>query len=223
MPKSLFITGTDTNVGKTYITCQLLRQYRHAAGINAVGMKPVTSGMQKINGRWINEDIEQIYQASDRVVSRKLINQYAFPPFSAPHQAAAEAGKSISLQKIKDSHAQLEKCTEQVIVEGAGGLMTPLNNEETFVDLAQQLEMDIVLVIAIRLGCINHALLTKQVIQANKIHFAGWVANYPQAGQDRDQTIEKSLQSRLNAPLLGIMPWEPSCETKTNLDLSHLI
>ncbi|MCW8965010.1 MAG: dethiobiotin synthase [Gammaproteobacteria bacterium] len=221
MSNGLFVAGTDTEVGKTFITCQLLRQYR-LDGVNAVGMKPVASGMQQVDGQWVNEDVEQIYQASGGIIGRELINQYAFSPFIAPHQAAQESGKSISLQKIEDGYTQLVERAERVIVEGAGGLMTPLNDKETFVDLVQRLQLDVILVVAIRLGCINHALLTQQVMQAGKIRFTGWVANYPEAAQSRDQAIEESLEKRLDAPLLGVMSWDPSREFVRNLDLCQI-
>ena len=219
MSKGLFIVGTDTEVGKTYVTCQLIRQYRRA-GVDAVGLKPVASGMQEVDGQWINEDIEQIWQASDEVVSRELINQYAFTPFIAPHLAAAEAGELISLQKLEDGYARLAERAELVIVEGAGGLMTPLNDSETFVDLIQQLDVGVVLVVAIRLGCINHALLTQQAMQSANIRFVGWVANYPAAGLCADTQIETTLKKRLSAPCLGVLSYGESAYQTPSLDMT---
>jgi dethiobiotin synthetase len=219
MNKGLFIAGTDTEVGKTYVTCQLIREYRRA-GVDAVGMKPVASGMQEVDGQWINEDIEQIWQVSDEVVSRELINQYAFTPFIAPHLAAAEAGELISLQKIEDSYARLAERAKLVIVEGAGGLMTPLNDSETFVDLIQQLDIGVVLVVAIRLGCINHALLTQQAMQSANIKFVGWVANYPAAELCADTQIETTLKKRLGAPCLGALSYGGGAHQVPSLDMA---
>lgn len=221
MAKGLFIAGTDTEVGKTYVACQLIRQYRHA-GVEAVGMKPVASGLSKVSGRWLNEDVEQILLASDGVADRGLINQYAFTPFIAPHLAAVKAEQPISLQVISDAYWQLASASELVIVEGAGGLMTPLNQTETFIDLVQQLELEVVLVVAIRLGCINHALLTQQAMLSANIHFAGWVANYPDKNMLADIEVEESLKKRLNAPLLGVLPCFEAPSAGEILDLSRL-
>ena len=219
MAKGLFITGTDTEVGKTYVTCQLIRQYRRA-GVEAVGMKPVASGLREVAGRWQNEDIEQIWQAADGVVERELINQFAFRAFIAPHLAAAQVDEPINMSKIIQAYQQLQACAQLVVVEGAGGLLTPLNESQSFVDLAQALKLDVILVVAIRLGCINHALLTQQAILGSGLSFAGWVANYPAAESARELAIEKSLDARLSAPLMAVMPWCSPGDLPEGLDLS---
>ncbi len=218
--KGLFIAGTDTEVGKTFVTCQMIRQLRHA-GIPTLGMKPVASGMQQQDGKWLNEDIEKIQQACNGEAPAKLLNQYAYEPFIAPHLAAAQAGESISVDVIYRAYHELAARARVVLVEGAGGLMTPLNADQTFMDLAVRLQLDVVLVVAIRLGCINHALLTQQAMQSTNLNFVGWVANYPLAGK-ADEAVEKSLISRLDAPLLGVVPNDPEHDNVQELDLGWL-
>jgi len=190
--------------------------------IDAVGMKPIASGMQEIEGDWVNEDVQQILQASGGQVDRELVNQYAFDPFIAPHIAAAATDCAISINKITAAYEALATSAERVIVEGAGGLMTPLNETQTFVDLIHQLELGVVLVVAVRLGCINHALLTQQVLRAEGMNFVGWVANYPDPQQPRDIAIEESLKTRLHAPLLGAIPWDSLAENSSMLDISQI-
>ena len=214
--RGLFVAGTDTEVGKTFVTCQMIRQLRHA-GIPTLGMKPVASGMQLIDGEWRNQDIDEIQQACNGEVAPELLNQYAYEPFIAPHLAAAQLGESISLDVIGRAYRELVGRCRFVVVEGAGGLMTPLNADQTFADLAIGLELPVVLVVAIRLGCINHALLSQQVMQSMNIRFVGWVANYPEAGEP-DEGIENSLVSRLDAPLLGVIPFDPSGNHVQELD-----
>ena len=219
--KGLFIAGTDTGVGKTYAACQIIRQYRRV-GVGAVAMKPIASGMTEVYGQWLNEDVEQISLAAEGIVNRELVNQYAFRPFIAPHLAAAEAGGPISLKIIADAYTQLASRAELVIVEGAGGLMTPLNDRQTFVELIQQLQLEVVLVVAIRLGCINHALMSQQVMLSANIKFSGWIANYPHKNMPADIEIEESLKKRLHAPLLGVLPFFETPSAGEMLDLSRL-
>lgn len=216
--KGVFIAGTDTEIGKTHITCLMLRQLRRA-GINAVGMKPVASGLQMVEGRWCNEDVEKIWQASQGQVERPLLNQYAYEPFIAPHVAAARAGEVISLGPIHDAYRTLQAQADIVIVEGAGGLMTPLNERQTFIDLVKQLALDVVLVVGIRLGCINHALLTQQAMRSAGLNCLGWVANYPQETTPESRETLDSLQARLKAPMLGVIPWGESGNAVQEFDL----
>ena len=220
MVKGIFIAGTDTGVGKTYVTCHLLEQYR-ALGVNAAGMKPVASGMSMKDGRWANEDVELIWQASGQAFPRQLINQYVYQPFIAPHLAAKQSGELIALAPVEQSFWQLEELADVVIVEGAGGLMTPINDHQTYVELARALELQVILVVAIRLGCINHALLTQQVLQQSKIPFAGWVANYTEAEELMPEVV-RSLEDRLNAPLLGVLPWNRRGDSSVDLNLGLL-
>ena len=203
--KGMLVVGTDTGVGKTYVTCQLLRGLRQH-GVDAVGMKPVASGMVEKAGVWVNEDVEAIAQACDYRLDQKIINPYCYRPFIAPHLAAREVGEEIDLGRIEACYRQLGQQAELVVVEGAGGLMTPLTASETFIDLARRLSIPVLLVTAIRLGCINHSLLTAEALVANQLSLMGWIANYPDSGVPRNIGVEGAIEDRLQAPLLGIFP-----------------
>ena len=220
MARGIFIAGTDTGVGKTYVTCRLLEQYR-ALGVEAAGMKPVASGMSMINGQWVNEDVELIWQASARAFPLELINQYAYRPFVAPHLAAEQSGALITIALVEQSFRRLEALADVVVVEGAGGLMTPINDRQTYVELVRALALEVILVVAIRLGCINHALLTQQVLQQSGIPFVGWVANYAGPEEPMPEVV-RSLEDRLNAPLLGVLPWDGRGNAPVDLKLDLL-
>ena len=219
---SFFIAGTDTGVGKTRIACQILRQLREK-GINAAGAKPIASGMQEINGQWLNEDIQAIQEATERKFSLELVNQYRYEPYVAPHIAAMYRGEEIDARVILDCFFHLAMQSDLVIVEGAGGLMTPLNETQTFLDLVKLLELPVVLVVAVRLGCINHALLSQQVLESAGIPLLAWVANYPAADIRRDIAVEESLASRLQVPLLGVVPWLSESVNTEMFDLERLV
>ncbi len=217
----LFIAGTDTGVGKTRIACQILRQLREK-GINAAGAKPIASGMQEMHGQWLNEDIQAIQEATERQFSLELVNQYRYEPYIAPHIAAMCRGEEIDVRVILDCFRRLAAQSDLVVVEGAGGLMTPLNETQTFLDLVELLKLPVVLVVAVRLGCINHALLSQRVLESAGIPLLAWVANYPAADMTRDIAVEESLASRLHAPLLGVVPWLSESVNTETLDLERL-
>ena len=218
---SLFITGTDTGVGKTRIACALLCALA-AAGKTTVGMKPVAAGRE--NGRW--EDVEALLDASSVRPPRELVNPYAFEPAIAPHIAAELAGEKIDIEKIAVAHTQLCRLADIVVVEGAGGFMIPLNVAETSADLAVRLNTPIVLVVGMRLGCLNHTLLTWRAINALGLRCAGWVANciLPEMAQ-LERNIG-SVEDRLDCPLLGTVPYQPQMsadEAATYLNVHHLL
>ncbi len=176
MIQAFFITGTDTGVGKTYVACKLIRDYA-AQGYKVVGMKPVAAGCELVDGEWVNEDVLRLTQASNVVVPRDLINPYSFKEPIAPHIAAEKAGVKIEMEVIKRAFDQLAEVADIVIVEGAGGFLVPLNNQQTIADLAAALNIPIVLVVGMKLGCINHALLSVEAIKARQLTLHGWVAN----------------------------------------------
>jgi len=176
MKQAFFITGTDTGIGKTYVACKLIQQYI-AQGYKVVGMKPVAAGCELINGEWVNDDVVKLEIASNVKAPRKLTNPYSFKEPIAPHIAAELAGEAIDITVIKQAFDALSELADIVIVEGAGGFLVPLNDAETMADLAGILNIPIILVVGIRLGCINHALLTAQAIQAINVSLAGWIAN----------------------------------------------
>lgn len=221
---SLMVVGTDTEVGKTYVTALLLRQLRKA-GIRAAGMKPVASGVVMQDGNRVNEDIEVIMQATDHEYPLELVNQYLYEPFIAPHIVAERLGQLVEISRIERAYASLGEISDCVVVESAGGLLTPLNDDESFLNLALQLNLPVLLVVGVRLGCINHALLTQQTLKQAGVPILGWVANYPQAGKV-DESIEQSLKTRISAPLLGVFQYRPlgneSAKNRVFFDLDSI-
>jgi dethiobiotin synthetase len=176
MQQSFFITGTDTEVGKTYIACKLIKHYV-ALGYKVVGMKPVAAGCDWVDGAWLNEDVKLLTAASNVQAPTHLINPYSFKEPIAPHIAAQHEGVTIDLQLIADAYQQLTQLADIVIVEGAGGLLVPLGNDHTLADLVAQLNIPIILVVGLKLGCINHALLTYEVIRQRQLKLDSWLAN----------------------------------------------
>ncbi len=176
MKQAFFITGTDTGVGKTYVACQLIQKYI-AQGYKVVGMKPVAAGCDLVDGEWVNDDVLKLEAASNVKAPRALINPYSFKEPIAPHIAAELAGEVIEIEVIKQAFDSLSELADIVIVEGAGGYLVPLNCTDSMADLASALNIPIILIVGIKLGCINHTLLTIEAISARKSRLEGWVAN----------------------------------------------
>lgn len=220
--RDFFITGTDTGVGKTVVAAALLDAFAHA-GERVIGMKPVASGMREGVFRHANEDVEALVAASNVDVSIDLINPYCFEPPIAPHLAAQQAGCVISIEHIRACYESLAALAGCVIVEGAGGLLVPLNATEDWCDLVQALQMPVILVVGMRLGCLNHALLTADALHRRGLFLAGWVANRIEADMPLfDENVE-TLRARLSAPLVGIMPHAPDADrAREALDLETL-
>jgi dethiobiotin synthetase len=202
MTVSLFITGTDTGVGKTFVACALLRALaRHHAKV--VGMKPVAAGALRHGDGWANEDTLALRAASTVGVPGELDNPVLLPEPLSPHIAAERAGRPITLGPIVEAHRALTRLADVVVVEGAGGFLVPLSDTLTGADLAQALGLPVVLVVGLRLGCLSHALLSTEAIAARGLVLAGWVANRidPQMAAV-DENID-TLRRRLAAPLLA--------------------
>ena len=197
-----FITGTDTEVGKTFSTCALLHLLRHR-GVLAVGMKPVAAGTDA-DGK--NDDVEALVAASGVAAPRELINPYLFAPPVAPHIAAKEAGCRIEIDRIVSAFEQLRGLADCVLVEGVGGFCVPLDEHSDTADLARRLGLPVILVVGMRLGCINHALLTQQAIEASGLRLAGWIANRIDRDMARFEENLGALTQRMRAPLLGVIP-----------------
>ena len=197
-----FITGTDTGVGKTLISCALLHGFA-ARGKSVVGMKPVAAGC---DDRDQNEDVRQLRAASNILASGGQINPYCFAQAVAPHLAARFVGVRINFARIEESFSELKAQADVVIVEGVGGFVVPLNDKQDGADLAAQLGLPIILVVGMRLGCLNHALLTAEAIAARGLTLAGWVANMLDADMAMPQENIAALRQRIHAPLLGIVP-----------------
>lgn len=213
-----FVTGTDTNVGKTLIACALLHGFA-AQGKRVVGMKPISAGCGD-NG--IHEDVMQLRAASNVLASLGQVNPYCFVPAVAPHLAAQFAGIIINLERIVASFTELAGQADVVIVEGAGGFLVPLNDREDSVDLAAQLGLPIILVVGMRLGCLNHALLTVQAIAAQGLILAGWVANCVEENMPMLDENIAALQQRIAAPMLGVVPYQAQPATKVAANFLNL-
>ena len=202
--RAMFVTGTDTDAGKTYISAALLRHFA-AQSLRVVGMKPVASGATELDGVLHNSDVTQLRQASNVQADMRWINPYCFAPAIAPHIAAQQAGVAIDLQQIKQAYEQLCGMADVVVVEGAGGWLVPLNGQQTIADLAQLLDIPIVLVVRIRLGCINHALLSVADIQRRGLTLWGWVANCMEDEMPVMQENIATLQQLIAAPCLAVV------------------
>ena len=203
MNRAFFVIGTDTGVGKTHVTCALLHATRRL-GLTAVGMKPIAAGTDD-EGR--NDDVTQLLAASSVQPPLEWMNPYRYAPPIAPHIAAAEAGQPIDLAVIRQALERLRTVAEVVWVEGVGGFQVPLDARYDTADLAQRLALPVVLVVGMRLGCLNHALLTAEAIANRSLTLAGWVANRIDPAMARFEANLDTLQTRLNAPLLGVVPY----------------
>lgn len=205
MKRGYFITGTDTGVGKTLIAAALIHGFA-AAGGRVVGMKPVAAGAELSDGQWLNEDVSQLRAAANVDAPLASVNPYVFAPPIAPHIAASQAGVAVSLDKIKTAFADMAELADVVVVEGAGGFLVPLNDRQDMGDLAVELDLPVILVVGMRLGCINHALLTVAAIESRGLPLAGWVANVVDAEMPYLEENLATLRQRIAAPHLGTVP-----------------
>lgn len=208
MKQAYFITGTDTGVGKTFVSCALLRAFA-AQGLRVVGMKPVAAGCRSEHGRLVSDDVAQLLAAGNVEADRDAVNPYAFEPTLAPHIAAAMAGTHIRLEPILERFAMLQAQADVVIVEGVGGFRVPLSDSQDTADLAVALQLPVVLVVGMRLGCLNHALLSSDAISRSGLRLAGWVANQVEPGMPALRDNIAALELRLPAPHIATLPFQP--------------
>jgi len=204
MTQHIFVTGTDTEVGKTRISVGLIKVLQQQ-GLRVAAMKPVASGCEWRDGQLQNEDALALSQQADIKLPYLQVNPYAFEPAIAPHLAAKQVGETISLTVLESQFTAMRLQADAVVVEGAGGWLVPLNDQQTIADLAKALKLPVVLVVAIKLGCINHALLTVQAIADSGLKLVGWVAN-DFLDDSQSTAIIQSLKQRIAAPCLGIVP-----------------
>lgn len=203
MSRSFFVTGTDTEVGKTAVSCALLHAAR-TAGLTTAAVKPVAAGCDA-DGH--NEDALALQAAMTLALPYAQVNPVALQPAIAPHIAAAQAGRSLHADRLAGfCRGVMHSGADLVLVEGAGGWRVPLGPRETLADVAITLGIDVIMVVAMRLGCINHALLTAEAIRADGLRLAGWVANQPAAAMACHAENLDTLQALLPAPLLGEIP-----------------
>jgi len=205
-----FITGTDTGVGKTWVTLALMRALQDKGKV-VVGMKPVASGCTKIDEDLHNDDAVKILQQSSKRPSQtldyKTVNPYAFEQAVAPHIAAGLAGVKIDIEKIADDFYLLKEGADCVLVEGIGGWCVPLGSEDMLADLVKRLDLQVILIIGLRLGCINHALSTVRAIQADGVNLCGWMTSQLDPDYAFLEETMMTLQARISAPLLGNLPY----------------
>lgn len=206
MTAGVFVTGTDTEVGKTLVSCALLMHLRETHE-RVIGMKPVAAGTFKTpDGSQDNEDAVALREAGTVRVPREWGNPYCLPLPMSPHLAARAAGQRIDVPTLADRYRQLAERADAVVVEGAGGFLVPLNERDTIADLAQALALPVLLVVGLRLGCLNHALLTQEAIAARGLKLVGWVANRIDPGMAGLEDNIATLCERLQAPLWADVP-----------------
>lgn len=204
--QAFFITGTDTDVGKTYIASALVKHFCEQ-GLQALGMKPVAAGAEMVNGLLLNSDVTELIKVGNVDADLKLINPYVFAPAIAPHIAAEQAGIRVSLDNIQQSFDVLQTKADVVVVEGAGGFRVPINREQTMADLAVKLNLPIILVVGIRLGCINHALMTAGSIRAAGLNLVGWVANRIDPNMPAIEENIATLKAMIKAACIADVAW----------------
>ncbi len=209
----LFVTGTDTGVGKTRIAAALCVAYA-ARRKRVAAMKPVASGCMQTEDGLRNEDAEALLAAMTVRAAYGDVNPYAFEPAIAPHIAAMEAGCPIDFGVLDGCYKRLCRQSDVIIVEGAGGWLAPLDATRTFADLAVRWQLDVVLVVGLRLGCLNHALLTAEAIEARGLKLAGWVGNSVDPDFERREANTDTLRLRLAANCLGLIPYSPGSSAR---------
>jgi dethiobiotin synthetase len=209
-PRSFFVAGTDTEVGKTLASCALLRAFA-ARGMSTAAMKPVAAGAEQDDGGvWRNEDAEALAAAATVTVPRELSTPYLLREPAAPHLVAARAGVTLDIGHMARCHRDIASRADVTIVEGAGGFRVPLDERRDMGDLAGALGLPVILVVGMRLGCLNHALLTAESIAARGLRLAGWIANTVDPTMRMLEENVATLRGRFaadhGAPLLGTIP-----------------
>jgi len=210
--QGIFVTGTDTGIGKTVVSCQLMDALARE-GNKVIGMKPIASGAEKQNGIFKNEDALQLIEHANVDVPYELINPFCFEPAIAPHIAAKQSGEQIDFKVIEKAYHELTKQADWVVVEGVGGWSVPLSNKHKVADIPTRLNLPVVLVVGMRLGCINHALLTAEVIRNNGNNLVGWIANKIDQNMPVYEENLQTLKDMLGCPIIGQVPYFPAGQT----------
>ena len=205
MSQAYFITGTDTEIGKTHATCALLAA-ADLNGLRAVALKPVAAGTDA-TGR--NEDVVRLMAASNVALPERTVNPWLLKEPLSPHIAARLAGVEITAATIIETFHLADERTDLLLVEGVGGLYAPLSDTLTQPELIRQLDIPVILVVGLRLGCLNHALLTAAAIEKEGLQFAGWIGNQIDPAFQASAENIQTLNERLNAPCLGVLPYDP--------------
>src|SRR5471032_1815788 len=200
-----FVTGTDTEIGKTLISSAILHTLVQS-GVRACGMKPVAAGAEQRDGVWHNDDCDQLIAAGNVTLPQNITTPFLLREAAAPHIAAELEDQYISPVPILAAYLEVSAASDAVVVEGVGGFRVPLNESFDTADLAEQLDLPVVLVVGLRLGCISHALLTVEAIEARGLRLAGWVANETQDDMAFADENVAALEQRISTPLLGRVP-----------------
>ncbi len=226
---SVFVTGTDTEIGKTFASCALLHGFARA-GLRAAAMKPVAAGAFERDGAWHNEDADALDAAANTPLPPELRTPFLLKAPAAPHIVAAIEGVTLDIDRIVACHREATQRADIVVVEGVGGFRVPLTGERDTADLAVELGLPVVLVVGMRLGCINHALLTAQTIAQRGLPLVGWIANivdpHMRFVDDNIDTLRAWLMREHGAPLIGTLPWlTPASPERAaeRLDISSLL
>lgn len=208
---AFYVTGTDTGIGKTFSSCVLLHALRQR-GATAVGMKPVASGCEHTAEGLRNDDAVALRAASQPLPAYADLNPYALPLPLAPELAAAAAGVSVVLAPIQAAFARLRSQADTVVVEGVGGWLAPLSTTLDQADLVHALQLPVVMVVGLRLGCLNHARLTAAAITASGATCIGWIGNEVDPQMARIDDNMALLRARLPMPCLGRLPFAPGAD-----------
>ncbi|WP_027795409.1 dethiobiotin synthase [Paraburkholderia acidipaludis] len=229
MTLSLFVTGTDTEIGKTFVSAALLRGFA-GKGLLAAALKPIAAGAYERDGVWRNEDADQLDAAASVLLPPEIRTPFLLKEPAAPHIAAALEGVTLDMERIVACHREACKRAEVVVVESVGGFRVPLTAQHDTADLAVALGLPVVLVVGMRLGCISHALLTAEAIAARGLALAGWVANridpamtFPEENVD---ALRERLSAQYGAPLIGVVPHlrgASADEAAQHLDIDALL
>lgn len=215
MIRGVFVTGTDTGVGKTHTAVSLvvaLRSAGHRVGV----MKPVAAGVIETNHGPRNEDAVALAAASAQPVEYDFLNPYLFEEPIAPHIAAEDARVAIDPALVAGAYAELASRSDVMVVEGAGGWLVPIDDRRTVADVAAAIGLPVLLVVGMRLGCLNHALLSAEAIASRGLTLVGWVANCIDPEMRKLDRNIAALEHRLAAPLVATLPWEPSATPESN-------
>jgi dethiobiotin synthetase len=202
--RKIFVTGTDTEIGKTFISRRIIEALV-VKDLRVAGLKPIASDAEPVQGIMKNDDALQLQRASNISLSYKDVNPICFEPAIAPHIAADLAGQQLNKNILTDV-VKIPESADKVLIEGAGGWLTPLNQQETYADWVEQQGFDVVLVVGMKLGCLNHAMLTVRDIERRGLNLIGWFANFAQGKMNMAEDNVQWLKQNISAPCLGIVP-----------------
>jgi len=214
--KRLFITGTDTEIGKTLVASALIR-HLVAADYRVAGLKPVASGCENTDEGLRNDDALSLIAAANVELPYETVNPFAYEPAIAPHIAAQQAGRLIDISTISQLAKTIE--ADYLVVEGVGGWCVPLGESLLLSELAKAMADEVIIVVGMRLGCINHALLTAAQVDRDGLPLKGWIANHVDPDMQAQSENLATLQTLMPCPLLGTMPWQDSVRQTSELKI----